>query len=272
MKHVIVSFAIFAALAAPTYGPADTGVVNVSHSADYSEGEEPLSVNPVDPDQMTTVANVFQASLPPPLDLVFGGGGAQDTRVYSTQDGGRHWKTAKLDQGGIGTLALPLPESEGRSPEFSDAFNIVNTDADSIWDRHGNAYFESGDIHGIHHNGDETATVWRSSDGGRTWGPPDGYRAVSAAAEHSELDRPWFAIDNSGGPRDGTVYMSFETSPFVDIPPQVFLKRSTDHGQTWSETLRVDDGTYETQYNPRARPVVGAGGALYVVYDRSAPA
>jgi hypothetical protein len=32
--------------------------------------------------------------------------------------------------------------------------------------------------------------------------------------------------------------------------------------------VRVDDGTYETQYNARARPTVGADGSLYVVYDR----
>jgi hypothetical protein len=30
----------------------------------------------------------------------------------------------------------------------------------------------------------------------------------------------------------------------------------------------VDDGTYETQWNPRARPVVGGGSIVYVVYDR----
>ncbi|HEY3190805.1 MAG TPA: sialidase family protein, partial [Solirubrobacteraceae bacterium] len=225
---------------AASYGPGDTGVVNVSASPGYAEGEEPLSVDPNDPAHLVTVANVFQANLPAPLDRVFGGGGFQDTRVYSSQDGGAHWTTRKLDQGGLGTLTAPVPESEGFSPEFSDAFNVLNTDAASIWDGHGNAYYETGDVHGIHHGGDEVATVWRSSDGGRTWGPPDGYAAVRVSEEGDELDRPWLAADTSGGPYDGTVYITFETSPFVDDPPKVFVKRSTDQGRTWSATVRVD--------------------------------
>src|SRR4029077_510963 len=96
------------------------------------------------------------------------------------------------------------------------------------------------------------------------------YTAVSVVqSEHEELDRPWFAVDNSGGPRDGTLYLAFETGPFTDDPPKVFLKQSTDHGRTWSDTVRVDDGTYETQFNPRNRPVVDAGGKVAIVYDRS---
>ena len=272
MRRLAVLFALVlvAPAHAATHGAGDTGAVNVSASPDVSEGEEPLSVNPVNPAELTTVANVFTPNLPAPLDKIFGSGGFQETRVYSSRDGGRTWVTRDLDQGGIGAIALPLPPAPGvGSPEFSDAFNIVNTDADSTWDRHGNAYFESGDIHGIHHNGEEQATVWRSTDAGLTWGPPDGMAAVRASEEHEELDRPWFAIDNSGGPHDGRLYMSFETSPFVDDPPKVFLKHSDDHGETWSPTVRVDDGIYSTQFNPRARPVVGSDGTVYIVYDRA---
>lgn len=251
------------------YGPADTGVVKVSNEPRASQGEEPLSFNPLNPRQLSTVANVFIPNVPAPLDKFFGSGGVQDSRVYSSQDGGRHWLTLKLDQGGIGALQTPLPPLAGFAPEFSDAFNILNTDSDSTWDRHGNAYFESGDIHGIHHNGNETATVWRSTDGGVSWGPPGGYAAVNATQEHNELDRPWLAIDNSGGPHDGRLYVTFETTPFANEPPQVYVKHSDDHGQSWSPTVRVDDGIYETQYNARARPIVGPDGTLYVVYDRA---
>ena len=253
--------------AAQRYGPGDTGVVSVSSEPGVSQGEEPLSVNPRDPRQLTTVANVFQPSFPAPLNPFVGGGGVQDTRVYSSRDGGRTWLWQKLDQGGLGRLPSPLPV--GGAPEFSDAFNIVNTDADSAWDRHGNVYFESGDIHGLHHNGNEVATVWRSTDAGVTWGPDKGYTAVNATEEHSELDRPWLAVDNSGGPHDGRVYITYETTPFANIPPEVYVKHSDDHGATWSPTTRVDDGVYQTQWNARARPVVGADGALYVVYDRA---
>src|SRR2546421_385654 len=162
------------------YGRADTGVVTVSSEPNTSQGEEPLSVNPLNPNQLTTVANVFEPDVPSSQNPFLGGGGIDDTRIYSSQDGGRHWLTQKLDQGGLGKLTLPLPA--GTAPRGSDAF---------------------------------------------------------------------------------------ETPRFVDTPPQVYVKHSDDHGATWSHTMRVDDGTYQTQWNPRNRPAVGADGSLYVVYDRA---
>jgi hypothetical protein len=249
---------------------ADTGVIDVFGGGGYAAGEEPLAVNPSDPNQLTAVANVFQSLAPLSIqqDPLYGGGGVQDTREFSTRDGGCHWKTFQLDQGGLGPIDVPL-SGGANAPEFSDALNVLSTDADTQWDRHGNAYIEVGDAHGVGHEGMEAELIWRSSDGGMTWGPKGGYTAFNATTgQKSELDRPWLAVDNSGGPHAGRIYTTAETTPFADIPPQVWLKYSDDHGATWSPTVRVDDGTYETQWNPRQRPVVGAGGDVYVVYDR----
>ena len=249
---------------------ADTGVVDVFGGHGFAAGEEPLSVNPADPRQLAAVANVFQTPAPLTIqeDPLYGGGGVQDTRVFTTRDGGCDWRAFKLDQGGLGPIDLPL-SGGANAPEFSDALNVLSTDADSEWDRHGDLYFEAGDAHGVGHGGQEVELIWRSSDGGLSWGPRDGYVGFSATTgQKTELDRPWLALDNSGGPHDGRIYTTAETTPFVDIPPQVYLKYSDDHGATWSPAVRVDDGTYETQFNPRARPAVGAGGIVYVVYDR----
>src|SRR5436190_19062275 len=94
---------------AKLYGRGDTGIVSVSGERGVSQGEEPLSVNPVNPYELTTVANVFQPNLPAPLNPFVGGGGVQDSRVYSSRDGGRTWLTQKLDQGGLGRVETPLP-------------------------------------------------------------------------------------------------------------------------------------------------------------------
>ena len=275
LRRSMVVIAV-ASLGIPTTASArncttrDTGAVRVSSDTGTAEGEEPLAVSPVNPNQLTTVANVYQPI--PPLtiqqDALYGGGGVQDSRVYSTRDGGCHWLTQKLDQGGLGKVDVPL-SGGAHAPEFSDALNVLSTDADTAWDRHGNAYFEAGDAHGVSHQGQEVELIWRSRDGGKTWGPKDGYIGFNATTgEKTELDRPWLASDNSGGPHDGRLYTTTETTPFANIPPQVYLKYSDDRGATWSPTVRVDDGTYETQWNARARPVVGAGGIVYVVYDR----
>src|SRR5438874_4444034 len=92
---------------AGTFGRGDTGVVTVSSEAHSSEGEEPLAVNPLNPDELTTVANVIQPNLPAPASMYVGGAGVQDSRLYVSRDGGRHWRTLKLDQGGLGPVVFP---------------------------------------------------------------------------------------------------------------------------------------------------------------------
>src|SRR6266540_3481037 len=99
-RATTIATALALALAAPGTAAGavaqDTGVVNVSRSLNYAEGEEPLSVNPLNPDQLVTVANVWQKDFPVPNPFV-GGSGVQDTRVYSSRDGGRTWRAQKLD-------------------------------------------------------------------------------------------------------------------------------------------------------------------------------
>ena len=255
------------AAGARRYGTGDTGVVDVSNTPMFAEGEQPMSVNPLNPMQIVVVSNTWQRTWPGPASDLPGGNGIMDTTIYTSRNGGRTWKGWRMDQGGLGRVRDPLPSALGVAPEFDDLLNVNTTDADAAWDAHGNAYFESGDVHGVYHGGDEVATVWRSSDGLKTWGSP--VEAVRVSQERMELDRPWFAADTSGGPRDGTVYMTYETTPFVEVPPEVYVKASHDHGATWGPTYRVDDGLYTTQFNPRAKPVVDAGGVLDVVYDEA---
>ena len=241
--------------------------VNVSHTTDYAEGEVPMAVEPNNPLHVAAASNTWAPTLPPPAGQTPSVNGLMMSAVYTSLDGGKTWRTSRPDTGGIGRVANPLAAIPGSPADFKDLGNADTTDADVVFDRHGNLFFASGAAHNLSHNFREVETVYRSTDGGVSWQPPS--TAVDSLQERDELDRPWLTVDNSGGPRDGTLYTTVETGAFTDDPPRVLVKRSVDHGLTWAPSVRVDDGVYATQFNPRARPTVDGAGALYVAYDRS---
>jgi hypothetical protein len=252
------------------------GVVNVSRTPDRAEGEESLSVNPRNPKQLVVGSNQFEPAAPmAPASA----GGLLETASWVSQDGGCTWRALGLETfGGVADVPNPVPLGP---PEFRHVGNVVNGDQHSVWDRSGTLYYETGYLGGLGVDGDQRAMVWRSKDGGRAFGAP--VVAYSSARNKApagsaypdtvpELDRPWLAVDRSGGPRDGTVYLTVSTGPFAfGLPPEVYLVSSRDHGRTWSASTRVDAGTYSTQLNPREMPAVGADGTLYVVYDVAPP-
>src|SRR3954471_5248715 len=141
----------------------------------------------------------------------------------------------------------------GRSWRAPTGFDTCTGDQSVAWDRHGNAYFSC-----------DGTEVYHSSDGGNTWSAP--VTAASPADNMGDaIDRPWLVVDNTGGPRDGTVYLTWES--FFTTPLGWVLERSsTDHGETWGPVHRVDDPSAMTQANPRNFPALGADGTLYVVY------
>src|SRR4051812_44101202 len=141
----------------------------------------------------------------------------------------------------------------GGSWSAPTGFDTCTGDQSVAWDRHGNAYFSCDGAEGYH-----------SSDGGDTWSDP--VVAASPADNMGDaIDRPWLVVDNTGGPRDGTVYLTWE-SFFTNPLGWVLERSSTDHGQTWGPVHRVDDPAGQTQQNPRNFPALDAAGTLYVVY------
>ena len=261
----------------------DTGVINVSNTPDFGEGEESLSVNPANPLDIVVGSNQIQpVYVGPVVTVPVSTEGLMTSTVWVSHDGGLTWSGVNLDRGGFTDIANPLSALlPGVPSEFRDVGNILDADQHSAWDRHGNLYYESGQLGDPAGNGDQRARVWRSIDGGRTWSEPvvafsdlNSPEPIGSIypVQTPTLDRPWLAIDNSGGPRDGTVYLTFETGPFSEgTPPEIYLTSSTDHGATWLRSRRIDDGLYATQNNPRQFPVVGADGALYVIYDKAPP-
>jgi hypothetical protein len=250
--------------------------VNVSRTPDRGEGEESLSVNPRDPRQLLLGSNQFEPT--GPLSPV-SAGGLMEAASWVSQDGGCTWRATGLESlGGVADVANPGPVGP---PEYRHVGNVLSSDQHSVWDRDGTLYYEAGFLGGLGVDGDQRAMVWSSRDGGRRFGPP--VVAYSGNANHAppgsaypgtvpELDRPWLAVDRSGGARDGWLYMTLATGPFaIGLPAEVYLVSSRDHGRTWSASTRVDSGTYSTQLNPREMPAVGADGTLYVLYDVAPP-
>jgi hypothetical protein len=246
------------------------GVADASNTPTRSEGEESVSLDPAHP--LWAIVGANEGSQ--------GGGanGLNETPAWWSHDGGCTWHPVFPDLGGL-NLGSVLPLGP-QAPEFKEVGNVLTADQDSAWDTHGNAYFSDIQVSGLQ-GGDTQIRVAHSVDGGMTWGSP----VVAFSSQHSPtpvgtayalgqipLDRPWLAVDRSGGPRDGSVYVTWETSPFTPgLPPEVFAAASSDHGQTWSRAVRVDDGTYKTQFNPRQFPAVGPDGTLYDVYDLAGP-
>lgn len=57
------------------------------------------------------------------------------------------------------------------------------------------------------------------------------------------LGQPLVAVDRSGGPRHGWIYVAGAFGPFGTDPCEVMFTRSADQGQTWSTPIRVNTST-----------------------------
>jgi len=160
---------------------------------------------------------------------------------YST-DGGRSWT-----DGGV----IPAIPDGG--------LNIGDPDVKA--DRAGNFYFATL---AIRPDGVSIVGVARSSDGGRTFSVPV-EASVGASNPADFQDKEFMTVDNSGGPYDGTIYVTW--TDFLANPPpgtfdQIMLARSTDGGRHFSKAIPVSPpGGFQASI-----PRVGPHGELYVLY------
>ncbi|MBI1802939.1 MAG: exo-alpha-sialidase [Ignavibacteria bacterium] len=122
----------------------------------------------------------------------------------------------------------------------------------------------------------------RSLDSGRTWNAPirlnvSGFSGIWARVSKSEDPRekirvssfPSMDVDRTQGPRRGTIYLVWAngSSATDHTKPNVMMIKSTDGGDTWSNTKTVnDDATYTDQWSPWIN-VDFYGGVNIVFYD-----
>lgn len=270
-RAVPLVLAIVAAVSVVAVEPPVAGaqVYDVSNTPGRAEGEQTAAVNPADSSNVIVGSNQWLPSTSSDVgNIGIGPEGVSSCAVWSSHDGGRTWVGGRLDGAGLDALSGPLRPLVQQPSEFGnpDLGNVISADQNTVFDRRGNAYFQC--VNSGAGSSDVKVFVYRSTDGGRTWGPP-----VTAFAETNtriQIDRPFLAIDNSGGPRDGTLYLTYETMFYQAYLPEVYAESSTDGGRSWSAPVRADRNDNRAQWDPRQYPVVGADGTLYVVYDAAA--
>lgn len=96
--------------------------------------------------------------------------------------------------------------------------------------------------------------IFRSDDDGVTWQAP-----VSCCLQSAFQDKEWIVVDNAAGAGQGNVYIAWRS--FGD---GIYFVKSTDHGSTWSNPLKVAD---QGQFNVQGAFVMtGPSHEIYVVY------
>ncbi len=95
--------------------------------------------------------------------------------------------------------------------------------------------------------------MYRSTDGGQTWATP------TDIEDPTNGDKPWLAIDNTGGIGDGHLYGGWN---HFDLGGYCYVE-STDDGATWTPSVRLADAG-GTQW--MMHMVVGPEGEVYAAW------
>jgi hypothetical protein len=243
-----------------------TPVLDVSNTPGHAEGEPTLAYNPTNPSNIVLGSNQWQPLLQSTNPDYIGLGPSGFTRcaAWASLDAGKSWSGGAMIDGGLGPVQVPfqVPNVPG---EFDDPGNVFSADQNTVFDRHGTAWYDCINF-GVT-TGVERLDVWRSDDGGQHF-----YNIGSAFSQatdtNRQMDRPFLALDQSGGPNDGTLYMAWETIFYDPSVPELFVRASRDGGRSWGPIVRIDsNAAYASMWDARLFPMVGADGSLYVIYD-----
>jgi hypothetical protein len=189
-------------------------------------------------------------------------GGAHDGNVYIAwtrflAGGGNRIMLSRSTDGGA-TFSAPL--------QISDSTGGYQGTAPAVG--------PNGELYVAWHRGDIELDV--SLDGGLTWGTDRFVAAVDnvpsplPGASFRLNSFPALAVDTSGGPNNGNLYVVWADDSGTTGNPDVLLTRSTNGGTTWSPPIRVSDDTNgEYQWYP-AIAVDSAGVVTVSFFDRRA--
>jgi uncharacterized repeat protein (TIGR01451 family) len=123
-------------------------------------------------------------------------------------------------------------------------------------------------------NTGEMLPVFRSGDGGATFGSSPGDGTAGGFATPAFHDKEWITVDNTGGgrsgPASGNVYMFWRAFANPGDPEGMYFTRSTDDGLTFGDRQKLSTPLYDGfdyyEFGQGAFPVVGANGAVYTFW------
>ncbi|MGH2441570.1 MAG: hypothetical protein ACRDFX_00185 [Chloroflexota bacterium] len=248
--------AIYAAgTAAPTALPASLTPrfinVQVSHDTALAHSEPAIAENPVNSHDLVAGSKLFTDT----SQYLFKIG------TFFSTNGGRTWQDNGLLPG-FDSYVRVSDISFAYSPNGSLVYACVLAQDDT----------RSGIF------------VSRSRDGGKTWLDPVTVFQDTSGATFS--DKPWITVDQTRGPRRGTVYVAWNLDSnatsqkdpeagkrgfltgmqtVVTPPPGIVVAHSVDYGHTFSAPVNVNLFSSHS-FSIGAIPAVGPDGELHVAY------
>ncbi len=168
--------------------------------------------------------------------------GAQDYRLKSF--GGHRWHGyyRSTDGGSSWTQSLlPGFPSDNSSQGLVSPLKRFNATSDPVlaFDRNGNVYYT-----GIAFNITGTSASSLTAFVARYVNDGANYTGTTLVGGVTVADKPWIAVDNTGGPSDGNVYLAFDAT--IGNIFATVITRSVDGGATFSTPFFVPaDGSGE---------------------------
>ncbi len=195
--------------------PCHTGFGPNFDCNNLPQNEPTIAVDPTNPNILVAGANDYRLELSRSFKYTVWMG------YYRSTDGGKTWNNSFVP-GYPGDIS-----SEGRD---SPAHGFQGmSDPVLAFDSQGNAFYLGLIIpanFGYGNSSKEGVIVARYADHGAKY---MGTALVTLEPTTAFSDKPCMAIDNSGGPSDGNIYVGWTRSPAV-----ILFSRSTDHGKTFS--------------------------------------
>jgi hypothetical protein len=225
--------------------------VRVSHDSYLAHSEPMLAENPKNPLNLVGGSKFFTD----PAHYKFQIG------YFSSFDGGCTWT-----DGGV----LPGFEKNETTSDISFAFGNHNDVYAAV------LYVTDGA------QGNSGIAVSTSTDGGKTFGNP--VSVFEARADQVFSDKPWIAVDQTGGPYSGYIYVVWSydhkgtCGGINNCSEELAFSRSTNGGKTFSPISLVEGnalfcanpatgrpvGSTKCDAVQGATPAVGPDGTLYV--------